>query len=136
MTIKIEGYMSDDLLALRPGDLDALIAGRPVVVRVGTAEVLVECRHDATTLVLDLAHIDGGGEGVLPALVVFADRFASVRGFTAIEWIVRAANCARPNERLRRVLERRGFIVRDVPGLGECYYMTTTVPRHAPGIVG
>jgi hypothetical protein len=136
MSVRIEGYTPDKLLALPQSELDPLIfAGRPLVVRVGTADILLECRHQGTRLTLDLAHIDGGGEGALPTLGAFADRFARSRGFSTIEWAVRATNCARPNERLRRVLVRRGFIVQDVPGLGECYYLTTEVLGQRQGPV-
>jgi hypothetical protein len=38
------------------------------------------------------------------------------------EWLVYATACAKPNLKLRRVLERRGFTVREVPGKGECYH--------------
>ena len=68
----IEGYSVDELLALPRHELDALVfPGRPVVARVGSAEVLVECKHNGETLIVDLAHIDGGGEGALPTIVSF-----------------------------------------------------------------
>ena len=102
-----------------------------MVVRVGTAELLAECRSAGQSFVVDLAHIDGEGEGVLPALVAFVDQYARSRRYRQIEWAVRATNCARPNQRLRGVLERRGFIVRDVPGLGECYYKVTAIQLEA-----
>lgn len=126
--VKIEGHTTAELLALPDGELDALVlADRPIVVRVGSAEVLAECRRAGESFVVDLAHIDGGGEGALPTLVAFVERYARSRRYRQIEWAVRATNCARPNERLRSVLERRGFVVRDVPGLGECYYKVTAV---------
>jgi hypothetical protein len=125
--VKIEGYTSEELLALPAAELDAVVfIGRPVVVRVGSAEVLAECHRRGTTLVVDLAHIDGGGEGALPALTTFLGRFARSRGFQSIEWLVRATNCAHPNDKLRRVLIRRGFEVRDVAEFGECYYKATS----------
>jgi hypothetical protein len=128
--VRIEGLTADELLKLPPDDLDELIfVGRPVIVRVGTAEILAECHRRAATLVVDLAHIDGGGEGALPALVSFATRFAQARGFTRIEWLVRATNCAAPNLKLRRVLMRKGFEVRALTEFGECYYKVTEVTR-------
>lgn len=48
------------------------VAGRwpgcPIVVKIGSAEVLVECRLQGDSLIVDLAHIEGGGEGVLLTL--------------------------------------------------------------------
>jgi hypothetical protein len=131
--VKIEGYTSDELLALPTAELDAFVfIGRPVVVRVGSAEVLAECHGRDTTLVVDLAHIDGGGEGALPTLTTFLDRFAQRRGFQRVEWLVRATNCARPNDKLRRVLVRKGFEIRNLAEFGECYYKETTVDTRHP----
>ena len=60
-SVLIEGYSADELLALSVEELDALVfPGRPIVARVGSADVLVQCRRHGDTLVVDLAHIDGG----------------------------------------------------------------------------
>jgi len=127
--VRIEGQTPDELLGWPADELDDLVfAGRPIVVRVGTAEVLVECRRrGGDHLVVDLAHIDGGGEGALPALAQFVAKFAQSRGFRQIEWLVRATNCARPNEKLRRVLVRRGFHIEQHPEFGQCYFKATVV---------
>ena len=126
--VRIEGLTADEVLALPPDDLDELIfVGRPVVVHVGTAEILAECHRRGPALVVDLAHIDGGGEGALPTVVTFVTRFAVARGFARIEWLVRATNCAEPNLKLRRVLIRKGFEKRSLPEFGECYYKVTEV---------
>jgi hypothetical protein len=108
--IDIEGYAPDELLAL-PNDLidPWLFRDAPVVFRVGTATLLAEFRRDGTRLVLELAQIDGGGEGILPLLSSLAEAFARGRRYAEIEWIVHARTCARPNERLRRILDSRGF---------------------------
>ena len=84
--------------------------------------MLGEFKVDADRLVVELAQIDGGGEGVLPTLWVLAERYAARQELTAVEYIVHAVNCAKPNLKLRRVLERLGFKVREVPGVGQAYY--------------
>jgi hypothetical protein len=66
----------------------------------------------ANVLAVHLAHVDGGGEGVLPALMGVFLRLAKSRDAIAIEWVVHATNCAKPKPRLRRILERRGFSIR------------------------
>ena len=71
---------------------------------------------------IELAQIDGGGEGVLPVLRRLAERYAQQRELDAVDWVVHAINCARPNLKLRRLLEKRGFEVRDVEGIGPAYY--------------
>jgi len=69
-----------------------------------------------------LAHIDGGGEGILPALWVLIERIAKQQRIDQIEWVVYAVNCAKPNLRLRRLLTHKGFVTKVLPEKGEVYY--------------
>ncbi len=124
VSVLLEGFTPEELLALSEAELDAyLFHGEPVVFRAGSAEVLGEFRRTPERLTVELAQIDGGGEGVLPTLFFFARRYAGQRGLREVEWIVHAVHCARPNPKLRRVLERRGFTVREVAGMGEAYWL-------------
>ena len=121
--IIIEGYTPDEILALPTGELESLvITGEPLAFRAGTAEILGEFAISGDCLRVELAHIEGGGEGVLPTLWLLCERYARARGLSEIEWIVYATNCARPNPKLPPLLARRGFTVRDVAGRGEAYY--------------
>jgi hypothetical protein len=118
----IEGCSPEEILALPREQIEALVfAGAPIVFKVGSAEVLGEFRLLPDRLVLELAQIEGGGEGVLLRLWALTERYAALRGLSCIEWIVHAINCAKPNLKLRRVLERRGFTVQEVPGVGSAY---------------
>jgi hypothetical protein len=58
----------------------------------------------------------------LPTLMSAILRLAQLRHASELEWFVFAANCARPNLRLRPILERRGFTLRETPNGGSCYY--------------
>jgi len=119
----IEGYSPSELPEALGPDLEAeVVNGRPLVARVGTAEVLISLALDGRLLRAELAHVDGGGEGVLPTLISVILRLARRRAATEIEWLVFATNCAQPNPRLRPVLVARGFVVREVPDRGFCYY--------------
>ncbi len=119
----IEGYTPDEILALPDTEIEALVLhGDPVVIRAGSAEVLGRFAVLGDRLVIELAQIEGGGEGVLPALWLLAKQYANRRQLAAVEWIVHAVHCARPNLKLRRVLERRGFMIEEVPGVGEAYH--------------
>lgn len=80
---------------------------------------------------LELGHVDGGGEGALPGLAALAARYARREHLAFIEWRVHAVHCARPNLKLRRVLERRGFIVRKIDGVGECYWLRAAIESSA-----
>src|SRR5688572_30191407 len=121
--INIEGYSVDEILSLPDEQLDALVlSGEPLVFRAGTAEILGEFKVRGESLIIELAQIDGGGEGVLPTLTSLANRYAKQRGLKKVEWIVHALNCAEPNLKLRQVMERRGFQVMDIEGMGKAYY--------------
>jgi hypothetical protein len=121
--VLIEGCTPDEILHLNDEYVEALVlTDTPLVMQAGSAQILGQFRIRDNYLVLELAHIDGGGEGVLPTLWVLSERYAKKRGLNGVEWLVHATNCAAPNPKLRQVLERRGFIVRDVPGVGETYY--------------
>lgn len=122
--VRLEGYTADEILSLPDTLLDAIaLSGEPLVFRFGTAEVLGSFQIRDTRLIVELAQIEGGGEGVLPTLWVLTERYARQRGLSKVEWIAHAVNCARPNQKLRRVLERRGFQVQDVPQRGQAYYL-------------
>tara|TARA_R110002072_G_scaffold67163_4_gene165167 strand:+ start:45612 stop:46010 length:399 start_codon:yes stop_codon:yes gene_type:complete len=126
--IAIEGFTPEQILGLDDEALtDLVLVGKPMVFAAGSAELLGEVRVDGDRLVVQLAHVDGGGEGVLATVTVLCQRYAKLREFTEIEWIVNAVNCANPNPKLRRVLERRGFKVASLPGKGNLYRLVERV---------
>ena len=126
--IDIEGYSPEEIISLPDEQLDGFVlAGEPLVFRAGTAEILGEFKIRDQSLFVELAQIDGGGEGVLPTLAALARRYAKKRGLKKVEWVVHALNCAKPNPKLRRVMERRGFIVTEVEGVGQAYYLVDEI---------
>jgi hypothetical protein len=121
--VLFEGLSESEILALPIEQIDALVlTGQPIVFRAGSATVLGEFRLEKDRLILELAQIDGGGEDVLVSLGSLARRYSRLHGIEAVEWIVHAVNCAKPNLKLRRILERRGFAVRELPKIGQAYY--------------
>jgi hypothetical protein len=122
--VLFEGYTEEEILTLPKEQVEAMIlTGETVVFRAGTAEILGEFRVDNNRLRIELAQIEGGGEGVLLRLGALATRFGHLNQLSAIEWIVHAVHCAKPNLKLRRVLERRGFVISKLPAIGEAYYL-------------
>ena len=120
--VLFEGFTAQEILSLPNEQVEQWVfTGEPLAFRVGSAEILGEFRLQGQRLVVELAHIDEGGEGVLVALGALARRFAAIRGLRAVEWIVHAIDCAKPNLKLRRVLERRGFEIEHLEGVGEPY---------------
>jgi hypothetical protein len=126
--VLFEGYTEDELLDLPREEIEAMIlTGEPVVFRAGSATILGEFRVEGKRLRIELAQIEGGGEGVLISIWVLARRFAQLHQLGEIEWIVDAVHCARPNLKLRRVLKSRGFVITVLPDAGEAYYLLDMV---------
>jgi len=130
--MEIEGLPMAEVVAFSEDELDALVfVGRPVLFSIGSAEVLGEFKRADSRLTIELAQIDGGGEGVLVALARLARVFAKRLGAVEIEWIVYAVHCAKPNLKLRRILDARGFEVRRVDSDVEAYYRIDHNSREA-----
>ena len=106
-----------------------MLCGRPIVFRAGSAEILGEFKINDESLIVELAQIDGGGEGILPTLTSLAQRYAKKRGLQKVEWIVHALNCAEPNLKLRRVMERRRFQIVDIEGGGQAFYLVDEIGK-------
>lgn len=108
--MNIEGLTVDELKALPPQDIDALLAfGRPITFRMGTATILAEFNKEGSDLLVNLAHIDDGGEGVLVLLWKLIETYAKERDCESIRWNVHALTCANPNPRLQQFLRKYGF---------------------------
>jgi hypothetical protein len=121
--ILFDGFSEEEILGQPVEQIEGLVlTGQPMVFRAGSATVLGEFRRETDRLVVELAQIEGGGEGVLVSLGSLVKRYARLHRIETVEWIVHAVTCAKPNLKLRRVLDHRGFTVRDVPGIGQAYY--------------
>jgi len=106
----IEGISLKALKALPRDEQDTLLAfGHPLTFRIGTANILAEFNRTDHELIVNLAHIDGGGEGVLLLIWKAVENYAVDRGYLSLQWHVHALTCARPNPRLQHFLRRRGF---------------------------
>ncbi|MCB9699897.1 MAG: hypothetical protein H6738_24125 [Alphaproteobacteria bacterium] len=93
----------------------------------GTAQVLGQFHVSGDVLVVELAHVDGGGEGILLAIWSLASRLAAEWGLAEVEWLVHAVWCAHPNGRLRELMVRRGFVVVEHPEVGPVYHLRRSV---------
>jgi len=108
--MEIDGLSLEAVKALPTEDLEELLAfGRPITFRMGTATVLAEFNRADEELAVNLAHIDGGGEGVVVSLWKLIARYARERGYKSIRWNVHALTCANPNPRLQGFLRNQGF---------------------------
>lgn len=90
-TVLLEGYTVDEILGLPTEDLKAIVlSDEPSTFRIGSAHLLGRFKLAEDTLVIELPHVGGGGEGALPALAALAGRFAVREGLVFIEWRVHA----------------------------------------------
>ena len=121
--ILFEGLTPEAILKLPVQEIEQLVlTGEPLIFAAGSARILGEFRRSSDRLNVTLAQIEGGGEGVLPALTILIEKFARSQSLTAVEWVVHAVHCAKPNLKLKRVLERKGFVVQEVEGTMAYYY--------------
>ena len=121
--VLFEGLTEEEILSLPPAEIEGLmLLGEPLVFRAGSATILGSFRVRDEKLVIELAQVEGGGEGVLIALASLARRYATLCDLSSVEWIVHAISCAKPNLKLRRVLELRGYVVEDLPEIGQAYH--------------
>jgi len=127
-SFNIEGESLKEILAWPEHYFDELVLiDDPIVLNIGTAEVLGQFAVKDGVLVVELAQIDGGGEGVLPAISRIAKRVAKIKSIKTIDCVVHAINCAEPNLKLRAHLVKTGFKIKNVPGKGDAYFKKINV---------
>lgn len=126
--LEIAGLPLSQLRGMAADDLDGLMAfGRPISFDLGSASILAEFNRSGEVLLVNLAHIDGGGEGVLVVLWTLIRRYAAERVYAAIRWNIHAATCANPNPRLQKFLRRREFIEIEDPLYGRIFTRTLSL---------
>ena len=75
----IEGYTLDMFLRLGNEQIASCMLSDSVTIQIGSATLLGALRQTATTLVLELVQIEGGGEGALLMFWFLAHRYARWR---------------------------------------------------------
>lgn len=98
-----------------------VVIDEPISFRVGQAEVLAQFSRKDRQLCVELAVVENGGDGVLPALINVVEARARSTDLVAIEWIAYATDCAVPNPKLTRVLERLDFEITTTGKGVRCY---------------
>jgi hypothetical protein len=89
--VLFEGLSEQEILALPREHVEKLILfGEPLVFRAGSAELLGSFKIASDRLVVELAQIEGGGEGVLVSLASLAKRYVTLRRLSGVEWIIHA----------------------------------------------
>ena len=97
-SITIEGYTPEEILHLPDVQIaEFIFCDEPLVFKAGSTEVLGEFRLTQDSLIIELAQISGGGEGVLLLLWDIVVRYGKKTNKKRIEWIVHAIDCTKPN---------------------------------------
>ncbi len=63
---------------------------------------------------------------------LLSELYARRHDLRSVDWIVHALTCAKPNLKLRRVLVRKGFVIRKVRGDTEAYFLRHELPHQPP----
>jgi len=123
MQILIEGFAEEELLVWSQSKefQELVFSDQPVVFTAGTSEILGRFKKDEGHLTIVFSHIDGGGEGVLIKLMNLFRKFVKEQNLHQITWVVHAVDCPKPNPKLARVLEMKGFEVYLDPVDGQAY---------------
>ena len=126
--ILIEGYTLKEILSLSDAEIEAwILVDDPIIFKVGSAEILGKVEIIGSSLVIELAQIDGGGEGVLRTIGILACKYARKQKLQYIEWVIHSLDCAKPNPKLNPMLERAGFTIQIVPNIGKAYFRRMSV---------
>jgi hypothetical protein len=105
------------------------LLGELLVFRAGSVVLLGSFKIVRDRLVIELAQIEGGGEGVLVSLALLAKRYARLRNLSGVEWIVHAVTCAKPNLNLTFAwLRNQAIVLSRFVGRGIC----DVLPRNNP----
>lgn len=95
--VRFEGLSDREILSLPQQEVENLILlGEPLVFRAGSAIILGSFKIARDRLVIELAQIEGGDEGVLVSLASLAKRYAKLRDFSGVERIVHAVSAPNP----------------------------------------
>lgn len=127
--ILIEGSNVNQLLELldEPSFKNEVISGKPIVFKIGNAEILAQFEQIDNSAIVDLVHIDGGGEGVLFAFINLAKSYCRKNSIHKISWYIHARNCANPNRKLQRILELKNFEKKYIEHRGEIFFKEENV---------
>lgn len=122
-TVLIEGYTLKEILSLSDAEIDAwILVDNPIIFKVGSAEILGRVEIVGASLTIELAQIDGGGDGVLRTIGILARKYARKHKLKSIDWIIHSLDCLDPNPKLNPMLERAGFKIQNIPQKGEAYF--------------
>jgi hypothetical protein len=77
--VLFEGLSEEEILSLPKEEIEQFIlVGEPIVFRAGSAVLLGSFKLNSNRLIIELAQIEGGGEGVLTSLASLAKRYAKL----------------------------------------------------------
>lgn len=118
-TANVSSFSMDELASLPKADLDALVRqGPPIDVRFGDDRVRVRFTMVDGAVRVEVSEIVASSDAVLMNFASGCRNLARQSRVPRIDWIVQASAA---NERLQGALTSRGFVLQNVPGVGQAY---------------
>lgn len=131
LQVLLEGFSVDELLKLPDPDFAKLkFHNQPLAFKAGNNTIIALFTLSPEALILEVNHLDRGAEGSLPVISSLAARYAKRENLSFIDWRLPLLNCVAINPKLRQVLERREFRIRQNPAAGN--YFFKRVPQTQP----
>jgi hypothetical protein len=121
-TPNVKSLTMNELASMPRAELEALVReGTPIDVRFGADRLRVRFTIVDGAARIEVLEVVAAGDGVLTAFASGCRNLARQSRVRSIDWIVHAAACAAPNERLQGTLTSRGFALQNVPEIGQAY---------------
>ena len=121
-TPNVKNLSMNELTSMPRSELEALVReGTPIDIRSGTDRLRVRFRIVDSAVRIEVLEVVAANDGVLTSFASGCRNLARQSRVRRIDWIVHAAACAAPNERLQGALTSRGFVLQNVPEIGQAY---------------
>lgn len=121
----IKSVSMDELTSMPRAELDALVReGSPVDVRFGDDRLRVRFTPRDDAVRIEVLEVAASRDGVLTNFANGCRNLARRARVPSIDWLVHASAA---NERLQGALTSRGFVLQNVPGVGQAYRRTEPI---------
>jgi hypothetical protein len=133
LQVLLEGFSVEELLKLPDPDFAKLnFHNQPLAFKAGNNTIIAQFILTPDALALEVNHLDRGSEGSLSVIASLAARYALREKRAFIDWRLPLLNCVNVNPKLRLVLERREFKIRNTSNPATGAFFFKRVPQSQP----
>lgn len=127
-TPDVKSLSMDQLTSMPRANLNALVTeGLPIDINFGADRLRVRFTVVDDSVRIEVLEVVVSSDNVLTNFAGGCRNLAMQARVPSIDWLVHAAACVAPNERLPGVLTSRGFVLQTVPGVGQAYRRTESI---------